>query len=197
MNRLLVALFVGVWTTAAPVPERMQEKHDAPFVGVWTAAAPVPERIQEEHDAPFVGVWTTAASVPERIQEEHDAPFVGVWTTAAPVPERIQEEHDAPFVGVWTTAASVPERIQEEHGALYDGRIYIAGGFDSTDSPTKRAYRYDPRRDAWERIADLPAERHHMPLVVLNDTLYAIGGLEGNARFDAVTTVWIYRPDGN
>ena len=75
--------------------------------------------------------------------------------------------------------------------------IYIAGGFDSTDSPTKVAYRYDPARDHWERIADLPEPRHHMPLAVVNDTLYAVGGLEGGQRFVGTTNLWIYRPGRN
>src|SRR5581483_2036204 len=101
------------------------------------------------------------------------------------------------LLGSWSTAAPIPERIQEEHGALLDGKIYIAGGFDSTDVQTSRAYRYDPKRNTWERIADLPAPRHHMPLIVVNHTLYAVGGLEGDTRFDAVATMWVYEPDAN
>ena len=94
----------------------------------------------------------------------------------------------------WSTAAPIPERLQEHHGALLRGQIYIAGGFDTTSVPTRVAYRFDPARDRWTRIADLPAARHHMPLVVLDDTLYAIGGLEG-MRFVAQTNLWIYRPE--
>src|ERR1700712_1392260 len=81
--------------------------------------------------------------------------------------------------GSWAPSAPIPERLQEEHGTLLAGKIYIAGGIDSTNQTTKVAYRYDPRRNAWERIADLPEPRHHMPLVVLNDTMYAIGGFDG------------------
>lgn len=100
------------------------------------------------------------------------------------------------LLAAWTTAPAIPERLQEHHGALLGGSIYIAGGFDTTALPTKVAYRFDVARGAWQRIADLPEARHHMPLVVLNDTLYAIGGLEG-MRFVAKTNLWIYRPDRN
>ena len=96
--------------------------------------------------------------------------------------------------GAWSNAAPIPARLQEHHGALLGGQIYIAGGFDSTDSPTRVAFRYDPGRDAWTRIADLPEDRHHMPLVVRGDTLYAVGGLEGQ-QFIPQTTLWIYRAD--
>ena len=99
--------------------------------------------------------------------------------------------------GSWSKTAPVPEPIEEEHGTLFEGHIYIAGGFDSTDSPTKVAYRYDPARDHWDRIADLPEPRHHMPLAVVNDTLYAVGGLRGAQQFVGTTNLWIYRPGRN
>jgi N-acetylneuraminic acid mutarotase len=98
--------------------------------------------------------------------------------------------------GSWSVAAPIPVRLQEHTGALLGGQIYIAGGFDSSDAPTRVAYRYDPAHDTWARIADLPADRHHMPLVVVGDTLYAAGGLEGQ-QFIPQTTLWIYRADRN
>src|SRR5262249_54225432 len=87
-----------------------------------------------------------------------------------------------PSAGAWSTSAPLPERIQEIHGALYRGSIYVAGGIDSTNQTTKVAYRFDPKRNGWERIADVPEPRHHMPLVVANDTLYAVGGFDEGAR---------------
>ena len=98
--------------------------------------------------------------------------------------------------GTWSTSAPIPERLQEHHGELFSGKIYIAGGIDSTGETTKVAYRYDPGRGGWERIADLPEPRHHMPLVALNDTLYAIGGFD-ELRFTPKATLWIYRADKN
>jgi N-acetylneuraminic acid mutarotase len=98
--------------------------------------------------------------------------------------------------GAWTKAAPIPERLQEHHGALLDGKIYIAGGIDSSGTTTKVVYRYDPRTDKWERRADLPEPRHHMPLVVLNDTMYAIGGFD-ELRFVPKANLWIYRVDKN
>src|SRR3989454_768190 len=77
----------------------------------------------------------------------------------------------------WSTAAPIPEPIQETHAAVLHGKIYIAGGIDRADRATAVGYRYDPAANRWERIADLPAPRHHMPLAVAGDTLYAVGGL--------------------
>src|SRR5207245_6557815 len=96
----------------------------------------------------------------------------------------------------WSTAAPLPEPIQETHAAVLHGKIYIAGGIDRADRATAAAYRYDSAANRWERIADLPAPRHHMPLAVAGDTLYAVGGLTG-ATFVPENTLWLYREDAN
>jgi hypothetical protein len=50
-----------------------------------------------------------------------------------------------PRAAGWSTAAPLPERLQAHHGVLDRGRIYVAGGFDTTNVPTRVAYRFDPR----------------------------------------------------
>ena len=96
----------------------------------------------------------------------------------------------------WSTAHPLPEPLQELQGATLDGKIYVAGGLDVRGQPSAHAYRYDPATDTWERIADLPAARHHMPLAVAHDSLYAVGGLSGT-HFQAERTLWLYRADKN
>lgn len=89
----------------------------------------------------------------------------------------------------WATARPLPEPLQEIHAAELAGQIYVAGGFDATDQASTSAYRFDPATDRWEPIADLPAPRHHMPLIAVNDTVYAIGGLGPQGP---VSTLWLY-----
>jgi N-acetylneuraminic acid mutarotase len=91
----------------------------------------------------------------------------------------------------WTPGIPLPERIQEHHAAVYRGRIYVAGGLDSTGQTTAVVYRFDPNTSAWTRLSDLPGPRHHMPLVVVADTLYAFGGFS-DRRFTPESTVWAY-----
>jgi N-acetylneuraminic acid mutarotase len=98
--------------------------------------------------------------------------------------------------GQWDQVARLPERVQELHGAVLGGRIYVAGGIASGDVTSARAYRYDPVANQWERIADLPSPRHHMPVVVARDSLYAIGGF-GPQGFDAQNNFWLYLEDSN
>lgn len=98
--------------------------------------------------------------------------------------------------GHWTTGKPLPEPLLEMGAAVLDGKIYVAGGIDKTGRPTAHAYRYDPGTDTWDRVADLPAPRHHMPLAVVGDTLYAVGGFSGTT-FRAERTMWAYRVDRN
>ncbi len=99
--------------------------------------------------------------------------------------------------GQWTTARRLPEPLLEARAAVLRGKIYVAGGIDGSGQPSTHVYRYDAGTDSWERVADLPAGRHHMPLAVIGDSaLYAIGGFSGK-DFRAERTVWVYHPDKN
>src|SRR3954453_21965969 len=80
--------------------------------------------------------------------------------------------------------------------AVLRGRTYIAGVSHGDNAATAAVYRLDAAAGRWERAADLPATRHHMPLAVVGDSLYAIGGL-GPQSFDAVATVWLYDEAGD
>ena len=97
----------------------------------------------------------------------------------------------------WTTARRLPEPLLEARAAVLRGHIYVAGGIDEKGQPSSHVYRYDPGSDSWERVADLPAPRHHMPLVATGDSLLlAIGGFSGK-EFHAERTVWAYQPARN
>jgi N-acetylneuraminic acid mutarotase len=93
--------------------------------------------------------------------------------------------------GSWSTAAKLPEPLQEISAATLKGRIYVVGGINTKNEATKLVYRYDPTTDQWERLRDLADYRHHMPLVVLDDTLYAIGGYSP-PNFTPTSSVFAY-----
>jgi N-acetylneuraminic acid mutarotase len=80
------------------------------------------------------------------------------------------------YAGGWTPGPPLPEAVQELHAAVHRGSIYVAGGIAGGSTVTARTYRLDSAGTAWARVADLPAPRHHMPLVVAADSLYAVGG---------------------
>src|SRR5689334_20553590 len=77
----------------------------------------------------------------------------------------------------WSRGPVLPEPIQENHAAVLHGRIYTAGGFHRGGAVSSAVYRLDPVAGRWDEVAKLPAGRHHMPLAVVGDSLYAVGGL--------------------
>jgi N-acetylneuraminic acid mutarotase len=81
--------------------------------------------------------------------------------------------------------------VQELHGTSLHGRIYVAGGIRQGNAVTAAVLRLDPAGIAWVRVADLPAPRHHMPLVATTDSLYAVGGFDQTGMVP-VTTFWLY-----
>jgi N-acetylneuraminic acid mutarotase len=91
----------------------------------------------------------------------------------------------------WTPGPALPEPIQEIHAAVLHGRIYIAGGINAAPAISTTVYRLDPASGRWEQAANLPDGRHHMPLAVIGDSLYAIGGLGPNGM-TAAGTLWLY-----
>jgi Kelch motif len=59
--------------------------------------------------------------------------------------------------------------------ATHDGKIYYAGGLhDGRAVPWFDVY--DPERDSWSKLPDMPRARDHFQTVVVGDRLYAIGG---------------------
>jgi len=99
--------------------------------------------------------------------------------------------HDPELDRGWARGPSLPEPIQENHAAALHGRIYTAGGFHFGSLVSAAVFRLDSPTGRWKRVANLPAPRHHMPLAVAGDSLYAVGGLSPDG-FTAVSTVWLY-----
>jgi N-acetylneuraminic acid mutarotase len=99
--------------------------------------------------------------------------------------------HRAQYGNGWTQGPALPEPIQEIQAAVFHHRIYIAGGFHAGRAASRLAYRLDPSSNRWERVAQLPQARHHMPLAVVGDSLYAIGGL-GPPGMTPAATLWLY-----
>lgn len=129
-------------------------------------------------------------------------------TGGAPVPLAYCERYD-PTTNAWTPAASLhTPRHGHQTTALPDGRILVTGG-DPTGLPHDRvlsgaslasAELYAPDRDAWTRVADMPAGRgRHRAVALRTGEVLVVGGTGGPAfaasyrsalRYDPVTGRW-------
>ena len=107
----------------------------------------------------------------------------------------------------------MPERLQNHTAVTWGSQIYLAGGSAFVPGGTlgqnetsNRFYRYETETGAWVRLADLPAARHNMPMVVADQHLYAVGGIFSTPFVAADTTIpqsfmgrnlWRYDPDAD
>jgi N-acetylneuraminic acid mutarotase len=98
-----------------------------------------------------------------------------------------------------SNAQSLPIPIQEIYPAVFDGEIYVGGGFVRSDkpiffglSPSKQVFIFSPNNKTWRRGIDLPEARHHLGMVSNAQYLYGIGGFNGTASnaWQAKSTVY-------
>ena len=77
----------------------------------------------------------------------------------------------------WNETERIPTP-REHLAAASDGRfVYAVGGRAlSPDKNTAALERYDPVRDRWERLADMPTARGGLAAVLVDGNLFAIGG---------------------
>jgi N-acetylneuraminic acid mutarotase len=80
----------------------------------------------------------------------------------------------------WTKGPVIPQarRRGSSGTVVYQGKIYLVCGIiDGHHSRTINWFDcYDPATDTWEELVDAPHIRDHFPGIVIDDTLYVIGG---------------------
>ncbi len=93
----------------------------------------------------------------------------------------------APAQPGWRQGADAPFASQEVYPTLWNGGAVLAGGMAKPIgaaelSQVSSAAFYDPNADKWTPLADLPAQRHHLNLLVHKDMLLCAGGFEAQSR---------------
>ena len=93
----------------------------------------------------------------------------------------------------WSSLEPAPLTRFESAVAVFDGRVYLFGGFRNADiQASSEVWVYDPRDQSWTRKTDMPSLVTHMNLVVLNDTGWIAGGFLGDNPGPATEQVWRY-----
>ncbi|BDG01358.1 Kelch repeat-containing protein [Anaeromyxobacter oryzae] len=91
--------------------------------------------------------------------------------------------------GTWAETTPLPQALFATSAVLFHGRIYVAGGNDSTGAPVAKVWAAKIQADgtlaAWEPQPDLPAALAYHQLVTSAGYLYALGG--DTAAVDPVT----------
>jgi hypothetical protein len=81
----------------------------------------------------------------------------------------------------WTTGTSMPAPIRYASAAATIGlfapkRIYVIGGLQNSYGLNITQV-YDPQTDSWTTGASMPTARYNLGSAVINDTIYAMGGV--------------------
>ena len=99
-----------------------------------------------------------------------------------------------PATNSWTTLRSAPvAHFQPAVGAT-GGKIYVAGGNNSSSAPIGRLDVYDPVSDTWTTRAAMPTPRVGAAGAVVAGQFYVMGGRQGST---ALSTVQVYDPTSN
>jgi IPT/TIG domain len=82
--------------------------------------------------------------------------------------------------GTWTATTPLPQPLFAEGAVIFHGRIYVAGGNDSTGAPVTKVYsakiNLDGTLGAWTTLPDLPVALAYHQVVSSGGYLYVLGG---------------------
>ncbi len=109
------------------------------------------------------------------------------------------------FGEIQWTVKSLPFIDQGPHGGIsgmgmaeVGGKVYMAGGFTPSGDDTgeawnrssRLAYSYDPQKNEWVRLPDLPARREYTRGVGLEDSFLIVGGFSQGSPGRAAAEVF-------
>jgi hypothetical protein len=87
---------------------------------------------------------------------------------------------DTGAVGAWAATTALPEVRYAFGAAIFRGRLYVAGGYDGTDSPVATVYSAPINDDGtlgtWATLPSLPVPVAYHQLVTTGGVLYVLGG---------------------
>ena len=102
-----------------------------------------------------------------------------------------------PSSQAWSQIAGAPQALESPAGAFVNGKMYIAGGWDSNGNASTAVYAYDPSSNSWSQAASLPAALTASAAAVLNGQLYLVGGCTTGLCSPTSNGVYRYDPGSN
>lgn len=149
--------------TLSPVYLRINEVYD-PINDTWTTKAPIPTAVYAYASAVIDNkiyvIDGEYPDVPARTQI-YDVE-TNKWSYGKPIPIRVVDAAAGATTGLWAPK-----------------RIYVIGGrIDYGLIGTNLTQVYNPENDSWTFGASMPTARYSLAVAVVDDILYAIGGLE-------------------
>ena len=95
--------------------------------------------------------------------------------------------------GRWTKGPPMPTPRHHASAAVLDGRLYVAGGRLRSDASPRAFERFDPARNAWERLPPLPLGVGAPAVVAAEGAIVAVGGADDVQGWVTPST-WAFVP---
>lgn len=152
----------------------------------------------EEYN-PTTNTWATKASIPAARRDMASATYNGkLYLFGGRNGSSVYNTTYIynPSTNTWTTGATMPTaRYGCSSALLSDGKIYVVGGSNSSNTPLKKLEVYDPSTNTWSAKQDLPVALTFSGASGI-DSLYVVGGKDsasGNGlvyEYSPITNKW-------
>ena len=98
-----------------------------------------------------------------------------------------------PTPSVWDTLATMPTKRSEMPALLWNGRIYVPGGFGNSNSrATQSTFEaYEIATDTWHTLAELPMPMNHHMMALINEQMFIFPSERAPVlRYDVEADAW-------
>ena len=116
------------------------------------------------------------------------AAIVMVLTFNPLTPDRVMAQE-------WTKLPDMPIEKWEPGTVVFDGKLYLFGGYTAGVVSSKISNVYDPADGSWMRIQDLPSAITHMNMALDGRTVWFAGGYKDGYKGHTIAEVWSYDID--
>ena len=196
--------YTNTWATKAEMPTARDSicannVNDQIYVigGFESAGSTVKPSNKTEAYDPITDTWTVKAEMPYPAVY-HSSVVVGTKIYVLTAPFQIDRDHvvNAPIqiydtkTDSWSLGPFLPTTQSSAEAVIIldeQGRelIYIFGGGGYWDY-SDLVQIYDPQNDVWDVGSPMPTPRHGMAVVVVNNQVYALGGVTSGGAYGTI-----------
>lgn len=99
------------------------------------------------------------------------------------IPVKLLEVYN-PLKDTWQVASSLPIPISGYALIAYEGRLFLFGGSDGSQT-LSNGYIYDPSKNTWSETSPMPTPREFAGIAIAGGKIYVVGGLNETGESDA------------
>jgi DNA-binding CsgD family transcriptional regulator len=192
---LMVALLLAVSTVIVTWPRAQPPAGNRPDLPLDRSQSAGPIASPRESESP----WQERAQMPTR--RAHLALAAAgnrLLAIGGQTPDGLVAAVEAydPAEDTWIPLTEKPTPLAYIRGATIGSDIYVPGGCDADNNPTRVVEVYDVQADAWGEVSPMPEARCAYALATQDDKLYLFGGWDGEQyvstaySYDAGADTW-------